>query len=180
LQSVTSVKYTDSDGDQSTLSTDDYIVDNDSEPGRIVLGYGTVWPTATLYPSNPIEIQFLCGYYIGDTWAVDTAYAANTQVMPITENGLVYSSSGGTSHAATIPTWPLLIGGTVVDNDITWTCIGEAIPDAIRHAIKIDISDMFENRETEIFMPNHSKLKTYENLLFPYKLFGGIVESRQS
>ena len=62
LQSVTNVKYTDSDGDQSTFSSDDYIVDTDSEPGRVVLGYNESWPTATLYPSNPIEVQFVCGY----------------------------------------------------------------------------------------------------------------------
>jgi len=62
LSSVTHVKYTDSDTDQSTFSSDDYIVDTDSEPGRVVLGYNESWPTATLYPSNPIEVQFVCGY----------------------------------------------------------------------------------------------------------------------
>jgi len=178
LQSVTSVKYTDSDGDQSTFSSGDYIADTVSEPGQIVLGYEEVWPTVTLYPNNAIEVIFVCGYYIGSTWAVGTAYAAAAQVMPIAENGLVYSSSGGTSHAATVPDWPLTVGGAVVDNDITWTCLGIAIPEPIRHAIKIHISDMFEYRETEYFGMGHTKLKTWEALLFPYKLFGGIVESR--
>lgn len=62
LQSVTHVKYKDSDGTQYTMDSGDYIVDTDSDPGRIVLGYGETWPNATLYPSNPIEIQFVCGY----------------------------------------------------------------------------------------------------------------------
>lgn len=39
-----------------------YIVDTDSEPGRIVLDYGEAWPTVTLYPSNPIRLRFECGY----------------------------------------------------------------------------------------------------------------------
>jgi len=61
LQSVTHVKYTDSDGDVSTFSSGDYIVDIGSDPGRVVLGYNEVWPNDTLYPSNPIEIEFVCG-----------------------------------------------------------------------------------------------------------------------
>ena len=62
LQSVTSVKYTDSNGDQSTWSSDEYITATETEPGRIVLGYGESWPSVTLYPSNPIEIIFVAGY----------------------------------------------------------------------------------------------------------------------
>lgn len=62
LQSVTHVKYTDSDNDQTTWANTNYIVDTANDPGRVVLEYGESWPTATLYPSNPIEIQFVCGY----------------------------------------------------------------------------------------------------------------------
>lgn len=64
LQSVTHVKYTDSN---DTVNTDfdegdEFTVDTDSDPGRIVLKYGESWPTATLATQNPIEIQFVCGY----------------------------------------------------------------------------------------------------------------------
>jgi len=63
LQSVTAVKYTDTDGDESTFSAADYYdVDTDSDPGRIVLKYGENWPTETLQPKLPIEIEFVCGY----------------------------------------------------------------------------------------------------------------------
>ena len=62
LQSVTAVKYTDSDEVQSTMSSAEYLVDTDSVPGRIVLGYGESWPSVTLSPSNPIEVEFLTGY----------------------------------------------------------------------------------------------------------------------
>lgn len=67
LQSITSVKYTDTDEVQSTLSSADYLVDTDSVPGRIVLGYGESWPTVTLSPRNPIEIEFVTGYGDADT-----------------------------------------------------------------------------------------------------------------
>ena len=177
LQSVTSIKYTDSDGDESTFSSGDYIVNTQSEPGVVTLGYEEVWPTATLYPSNPIKIEFICGYYIGDTWAISTAYLEDKLIVPITENGLVYQAGGAGTSDSSAPAWPFTIGGTVVDNDITWTCVGLAVPEMIRHAIKLDISDFFENRETEVYIPNHFTLETWEALLFPYKLFGGIVEN---
>jgi uncharacterized phiE125 gp8 family phage protein len=62
LQSVTAVKYTDTDESESTFSSADYLVDTDSIPGRVVLKYGETWPTVTLSPSNPIEIEFVTGY----------------------------------------------------------------------------------------------------------------------
>ena len=64
LQSVTHVKYTDSDGDITTLTENtDYIVETNGEGcGRIVLPYGDSWPSFTAYPSNPIAIRFICGW----------------------------------------------------------------------------------------------------------------------
>jgi uncharacterized phiE125 gp8 family phage protein len=44
------------------MSTDDYIVDTNSEPGRIVLPYDGSWPSDTLYPVNPINIEYVAGY----------------------------------------------------------------------------------------------------------------------
>jgi uncharacterized phiE125 gp8 family phage protein len=67
LQSVTHVKYTDSDESQSTFDSAKYLVDTDNVPGRIVLKTNETWPTDTLSPKNPIEIQFVTGY--GDTSA---------------------------------------------------------------------------------------------------------------
>ena len=62
VKSVTSVKYTGADNTENTLSTDDYLVDTVSSPGRVVLAYNTTWPTDTLSPSNPVEVEFMTGY----------------------------------------------------------------------------------------------------------------------
>jgi len=64
LVSVSSVKWKDSDGDETTLTvTDDYLVEtNSGECGFVVLPYGISWPSGSLYPSNPITIQYVCGY----------------------------------------------------------------------------------------------------------------------
>jgi len=58
------ITYKDSDGTETTMTvTTDYLVETNGEGiGRIVLPYGGSWPTATLYPSNPIKIRFTCGW----------------------------------------------------------------------------------------------------------------------
>lgn len=63
LQSVSSVYYTTSAGVPTlwTAATE-YIVDTVSGRGKIVLAYEKSYPTDILYPSNPIKIQFVCGY----------------------------------------------------------------------------------------------------------------------
>lgn len=115
LQSVTSVTYTDTAGTAATFSTDDYIVETATEPGRIVLGYGKSWPSASLYPSNPIAIVFAAGY------------------------------------------------GTTTDT----------VPDMIRHAIKIMVADMYEQREDFLTGTIHKYLDAVKNLLIPYRLWPG-------
>lgn len=64
LQSVTHIKYTDSDGDETTMTvTTEYIVEANGEScGRIVLPYSETWPSFTAYSSNPIVIRFVAGW----------------------------------------------------------------------------------------------------------------------
>ena len=64
LQSITSIAYTDTDGTVTTLTpTTDYTAElNGDQCGFAVLPYGGSWPTATLHPSNPIAIRYICGY----------------------------------------------------------------------------------------------------------------------
>ncbi len=64
LQSVTSIKYKDTDGTETTMTvTTEYLVETNGDGlGRIVLPYGVSWPSDTLYPSNPICIEFVCGW----------------------------------------------------------------------------------------------------------------------
>lgn len=62
LQSITHIKYKDENGDESTMTASDYIVDIKNEPGRIVLASGATWPSGTLYPVGAITIRFVAGY----------------------------------------------------------------------------------------------------------------------
>lgn len=61
LQSVTSIVYTDSDGNTHTMPTSDYVV-YAQDPGRLWLAYGASWPTATLRPGPSIVITFVAGH----------------------------------------------------------------------------------------------------------------------
>jgi uncharacterized phiE125 gp8 family phage protein len=61
LISITSVIYTDSDGNATTWSPSEYIADTDSMPGRLDLAYGEQWPSATLLPANGIRIRYVAG-----------------------------------------------------------------------------------------------------------------------
>lgn len=62
LQSVTSVKYYDEDDTEATMSSDDYIVDTDTEPGRIVLRNDASWPSTTLRAARGVIMRFVAGY----------------------------------------------------------------------------------------------------------------------
>ena len=63
LQSVTSVKYVDYAAAETTMTlTTQYLVDDTSDIGRIVLPYGRTWPSFTGYPINPIRIRYVAGY----------------------------------------------------------------------------------------------------------------------
>ncbi len=63
LQSINSMEYTNSGGTVITLTENkDFIVTKRGLLGRISPPFGCIWPTATLYPLDPIVIDFTCGY----------------------------------------------------------------------------------------------------------------------
>lgn len=62
LASVTSIKYTDDEGNESTYSSANYVVDTDTEPGRVVLKSGQTWPAVTLAAVNGVRVRYVAGY----------------------------------------------------------------------------------------------------------------------
>lgn len=61
LQSVTSITYTDADGDTQPVSADDYDVDTKNQPGRIEPSYGNSWPS-TRDEMNTVTVTYKAGY----------------------------------------------------------------------------------------------------------------------
>ena len=62
LASVTSIKYTDDEGNESTYSSANYVVDSDTEPGRVVLKSGQTWPAVPLAAANGVRVRYVAGY----------------------------------------------------------------------------------------------------------------------
>lgn len=60
LQSVTSIKYTTEDDQQLTMDSAAYVADAYHE--RVILRNGMSWPSATLMPGSPIEVDYIAGY----------------------------------------------------------------------------------------------------------------------
>jgi len=62
VQSITSVKYYDTDDSQQTLSSSNYQVDIASDEARIYEGVSAGYPSISLDVINPIEIIMVSGY----------------------------------------------------------------------------------------------------------------------
>jgi uncharacterized phiE125 gp8 family phage protein len=61
LVSVESVKYLDASGDEQTIPSGDYMVDDVDQPARIALKPGKNWPAPGCFPSC-VRIAFTAGY----------------------------------------------------------------------------------------------------------------------
>ena len=100
LVSVTHVKYYGTGGTSNTMTASTYIVDTDSEPGRVHLGYSEIWPTATLRPVNGIEVQFVAGYgSVQSTVPTEMKQAIKLVI------GHMYEHREGGDVKAMSPTW---------------------------------------------------------------------------
>lgn len=62
LQSVSQVTYTTTDGVVNTVSSSKYVVDSNSEPGRIVLKDGEDWPDDELQVGGAVSVRYIAGY----------------------------------------------------------------------------------------------------------------------
>lgn len=62
LVSVTSIKYTDDDGVETTYSSANYLVDTYTQPGRVRLKSASSWPGTSLRELNGLAVRFVAGY----------------------------------------------------------------------------------------------------------------------
>ena len=69
VETVTSIKYTDCEGVESTLNIADYISFLEAEPAVIVPAYGGSFPYFNPYPKGAVKIRYTAGYKISGTEA---------------------------------------------------------------------------------------------------------------
>ena len=117
LQSVTSITYIDTSGASQTLSSAAYIVDTDSEPGRIAEAYGYTWPD-TQDRINAVTITSVHGY----------------------------DDTGDSPYSLAM------------------------IPQDIKDAILVLVTDLYQNRELNIVGPSVSVNSAVESLLWRHRV----------
>jgi len=62
VESVTSVKYKDHEGTETTVSSADYIAFTDADPAVVVPAYSKYWPSFTPYPKGAVRVRYTAGY----------------------------------------------------------------------------------------------------------------------
>ena len=60
------------------------------------------------------------------TWEANRYYVENRTVRPTSANNFFYLAKSEGYSGATEPIWPTTLGGTVVDNEVTWEAISDA------------------------------------------------------
>ena len=62
LQTISTIKYYETDDTENTWSTDYYYENTNYNPGRAILKYSQTWPSETLRTSDAILIRYISGY----------------------------------------------------------------------------------------------------------------------
>lgn len=124
--------------DGATVSASGYAIGGDDRADRFYAADGWEW-TADACPltGDPAAGTERLDYLITGLpagWAapvvdwtaatvVERGWWARPVATPWEEGGLLFRTSASGTTDATEPTWPTTAGGTVTDNDITWTAI---------------------------------------------------------
>ena len=186
LRAVSSITYSDTNGNAQTLSTTDYTVDKFSQRARIMPSYGKWWP-ATRSTANSITIEYRAGHSIAATAnaSTDTITAAshgysNGDVVQLYNSG--GALPGGLSESiayyvvgATSDTLQLSItsGGAAVD--ITGAGTGThflgVVPRPLLEACLLLIGHLYENREATNAQPLAQIPLGIDALCSPYRIF---------
>lgn len=86
LQSITSVKYTDEDGDEQTVTATVYEVDTASTPATLYLADGQSWPSDVKVKRNAVVIRTVCGHEEVDDVPATAIHALRLMVADMYEH----------------------------------------------------------------------------------------------
>jgi len=134
VQSITSIKYIDTNGVEQTVDPTAYVL-TAGDPAEVYPVYGLYWPSTRTQP-DAVTIRYVCGYGGPAVFAAGTTYALGDRVL---------YTNGNTYQLTT-----LAVAGTLPTDATKWTLDhpGFAVPDAIRIWMMMNIASLHENRES--------------------------------
>lgn len=120
----------DSDTIVATLHTSTYSINADTHD--YVNDLTNELSTANGYTAGGVTLTSKTVTYTaaaswGTSRAASTAYTLGKVVRPATSNGFLYRASIAGTTGSSLPTYPTVIGTSVVDGSVTWTCMGKGI-----------------------------------------------------
>jgi uncharacterized phiE125 gp8 family phage protein len=160
LQSVTSIKSTDTAGVQTTLDAANYLVDPSSEPGRIGLADAGNWPS-DIRLFQPLVVRSVHGY-VGTALTVTLTSAAGVATATAS-GGHGYHSGDVVTHAGATQTpyngtvditvtgtttYTFLVTGAPASPATgTITATPTGVPTALLQAMYLLLGHFYENRQ---------------------------------
>lgn len=189
LVSITTFTYTDTAGNVSNMvqgygsAAGNYLLDTDSEPGRIVLPYSGLWPTTVLLPAQPIKITYACGYSsFAGVVQVDASGIATWQSGDKFDPGLAgtWINIGGVSLAVVSVTddTHLQLAASVNPTATSLAYTANLVPMAIRQAILLLVCHYFDNRAAVVVGRGVTSTQvefTVDDLLAQFRVWGELA-----
>jgi len=119
----------------------------------------------------------------GSAWQASHAYALGDFVVPTEglENGFRYECTTAGASGTGEPTWPLVEGATVADNNVTWTCrygghLGSGINGALLTLNNLDaLIDLVRGGKPAMLLMSKRSRRKLQSLV---RASGAILETR--
>ncbi len=86
VQSITSVAYTDTNGDAQTVDSGDYQLDNNREPARLAPAREAAWPSSDSGTLAAVKISYVTGWASADNIPTDYKHAVKLLASHFFEN----------------------------------------------------------------------------------------------
>lgn len=198
LQSITSFTYADTTGlvynmnqlsvpgQMGQTTVGNYLLDLETEPGRVRLPFAGIWPVTILLPGSPILITYVCGWpsYSGAITVDQSGAATQTAGDPfVPQLRGTWINVGGVSLnvIAYIDSTHLLLSASVGPDGAPVTPPGggsaaytaNTVPQPIRTAILYLAAHLYENREPIVVGRSQTAIEipsTIDAMLEPYKI----------